>query len=76
MWGQSKDQFLNAIFISPLLYLTDITIVADDNYALVLNTCKDALKVSMQLINNTISLDVNEYLNFIENNKRLKVAEQ
>ena len=33
----------------PLLGLTDITLFADDNYALEWNTCKEALKNTMQL---------------------------
>ena len=40
---------LYAIFVSPLLDLTDITLFADDNYTLVWNKCKEALKIEMQM---------------------------
>ena len=39
---------LNAIFISPLLDLNDITLFADDNYTLVWTKCTITLKADMQ----------------------------
>jgi hypothetical protein len=47
--GSILGPVLYAIFVSPLLDLTDITLFADDNYALVWNTCKDTLRYEMQL---------------------------
>ena len=47
--GSILGPVLYAIFVSPLLDLTDITLFADDNYALVWNTCKDALRFEMQM---------------------------
>ena len=47
--GSILGPILYSIFVSPLLDLTDITLFADDNYALVWNKCKEALKNSMQI---------------------------
>lgn len=46
--GSILGPIMYAIFVSSLLYLTDITLFTDDNYALVWNKCKEIIKVNMQ----------------------------
>ena len=65
--GSILGPILYAIFVSPLLDLTDITLFADDNYVLVWNKCKSVLKAIMEdkliVITNWLSqsgLKVNE----------------
>ena len=47
--GSILGPILYGIYVSPLLDLTDITLFADDNYALVWNKNVEALKIDMQL---------------------------
>ena len=46
--GSILGPILYSIFVSPLLALTDLTLFADDNYALVWNKCKTNLILEMQ----------------------------
>ena len=46
--GSILGPVLYAIFVSPLQDQTDITLFADDNYALMWNKCKEVLKMLMQ----------------------------
>ena len=46
--GSILGPVLYAILMSPLLDLTDITLFADDNYALVWNKCKESVHREMQ----------------------------
>ena len=46
--GSILGPILYSIFVSPLLALTDLTLFADDNYALVWNKCKANLILEMQ----------------------------
>ena len=45
--GSILGPVLYAIFMSPLLDLTDITLFADDNYALVWNKCTESVMFVM-----------------------------
>ena len=53
MWGSVQGSIvgpvLYEIFVSPLLDLTDITLFADENYALVWNKGKEALRSKIRM---------------------------
>ena len=47
--GSILGPILYSIFVSPLLDLTDLTLFADDNYALAWNKCKSTLLLEMKM---------------------------